>query len=316
MVKRLLILIWFILLVIPMFGEDDDFSKLKNLNLEDFEIKIDEIIIYKSTGLFPNDRIGNFNYSFFTDLAYNFNLASNLRSSYLVETKNPFFGRLWLEDDERKIKKAFSYTEEDEYPESYFLNLGLSAEISTGLPMVVKFNSGISWTNSFLNSIDNSKQYINKYGELKELKEACIFYLEEILINLGTGLLIPIYGAYFEGLGYKTSSIYYFYIGFNYKYPLKNTAIQYYQIANAKDDIRYSNGVDTTVVFSKSYPKGINFNRYNLELGLGYDFKSMDQGLFLQLFFNYQLNSFLLDANWHQYQFGLKIGLHLKSFFE
>lgn len=304
------------LLLLPIFAEDDDFSKLKELDLENLELKIENIEIYKSTGMFPADRFGNYNYSFFIDLAYNFNIASNLRSKYLVETKYPFTGRSGLNDDERKIKKAFSFAEEEEYPEPYFSNIGLSAEVSTGIPLILKFNFAISWANSLINSIDNSKYYINKFGELKQLKEACIYYLDETLLNLGIGFLIPIYGAYFEGLGQKTSSIYYLYTGFNYKYPLKSQSIQFYQIANAKDDIRYSNGIDTMVVYSKSYAKGINLNRYNLELGLGYDFKAMNYGLFLQIFVNYQLNSFLVDANWHQYQFGLKFGLPLRGYFE
>ena len=110
-------------------------------------------------------------------------------------------------------------------------------------------------------------------------------------------------------------SFYYIYSGISASYTLSSKGTQYAQIANAKDIIRYNNGLDTINLKSNTSFSELNRFRYYLDIGIGWDFEASKVGLKYELFFSVPLSSVLKDTEWNQYKVGLNLSLYLQWLF-
>jgi hypothetical protein len=262
--------------------------------------------LYKSSGWFPNPipKSHYFSISFkFGDI---YDITSGLYSKSFTPTKLPFTGDENLSSDNRKIRKALSVKSFFSSPSTSYGEMELSHHLSTGLNFLLKssFSSGV--LTSMLFSEDESRNYLGADGLKKSFKEVSIIELNEWYIQAGIGPVIPIYGGFLDVNDEIIASYYSITAKLSAQYSLWSSANQYYQIADAKDQLRYSSKSDTLRTLSEVKLTGLNRFRYGVDLSLSWDLNTQGGGMGLSFDSFIPLSSVINDGDWKQYKFALK----------
>ena len=203
----------------------------------------------------------------------------------------------------RNFKKKFSDEEEESHinTESYIWGLDFRLTPDIGFPIIFRAATMFTWSTDILFSVDYSKSYLDFDNTLHNYFEINNLLLEETLLESKLGVSIPIYGA-FSSNPIPFSSIFSLYLGVNNAQVLSSRASQFVQIGNAKDKIRFENGLDTLVLTSNVELSSLVKNRFGMEIGIEHGAEIGGIG------YNFWMNalipteSILSDEPWKQYQ--------------
>jgi hypothetical protein len=284
---------------------DDDLL----LDPDEFDFD-DELISHYSGGWFPS-AFAFTSLSATTDFIYSdvFDRGSNIQSHSFSETPFAFTWRDPYAGGERAILEPNSDEETDECPTTRYDEYGLTYLIGLPMPAILRLRGVFQMQDGLLYSLDTTRRFLGFDGTKRFLKEVGVVYLEEYLISASAGLNIPIYGVFFDSELTTVSSYYYLHASIAGTYALVSRGTQYVQIANAKEELRYRNGTDTTTLISKRRFEDLNRFRTSYEFGIGWNFAIESFGFTFETFFSLPITAVLRDAEWRQYAAGVRIGL-------
>lgn len=214
------------------------------------------------------------------------------------------YSNQYNEDDEhRYFKKKFSDDDEDTEisSESYSIGLDFRLTPNIGIPVIFRAAAMVSWNTDILYSMDFTKSYLDYDNTLHSYFEINNLLLEETLLETKLGVSIPVYGA-FVSHPIPSSSIFSLYLGMSNSQILSSKATQFSQIANAKDKIRFENGLDTLVQTSNLELPSLLKNRFGMEIGAEFGAEAFGLGLNVSLKALIPTESILSDEPWKQYQ--------------
>jgi hypothetical protein len=292
--------------------EELDMSDLEDMeNDSDFMKEFDY-----SRGYFPSAIGWHTNISAFYSVGDVFDAADRISPSCFVKTAFPFSGSNPLNNDDRRISKNNEIDNyERAYPENSLSRLGLGFHLSLPLPIILDAGISVDFNDGMIFFSDKTKNYLSREGKIKQLKEAGIVYLDELFLSGNIGAKIPIYGGFFSLDDNYGSSIYYLYCGYTAGYVLRSEATQFLQIANAKSDLRYSNGKDTLRLISEERLTGLNKRREYLDIAFGWESEFNSIGLGLEARYSYPLTSAINEEKWLQHRFEIKFSIKFLGFF-
>lgn len=293
-------------------GQDQDHEldslwNLEDLNPDDFDFTEDFPMTY-SKGWFPRPLKTTFGLGLSYAGGSVYDAASKIRSNSFVQTYNGFQGGYGFKSEQEQIKKQNSDDFEDEYPAQDLWDLGFTGFFSSKY-LMLEAKANYCRSHSILSSIDDTRSFLNLAGYKQKFNEGAVVHLADHNIRLSLGLTIPIWGAFvFES--FSISSYYYIQAGIAWEYPLSSSATQYFQILDAKDDLRYGNGSDTVRVMHDVKLKSLSDVRQSFEIAIGNitDFNVI--GLEYSIRYSYMLNSVLTDAVWKQHHLKLNLGIY------
>ncbi len=282
----------------------------------------------ESHGWFP-DRFDNsyhIGINFF--LGDNNDVANKIRSGSFSPTKNPFSGSIPISKDQRKITKpgdrsfysASDYSgdipsdSDAEFPRTTYWGGGFDFLMNLNLPFSLRFHTQFIVSDGLLFTEDKSKSFLNK-GKKKGFNEIGVIYLEEMYVNTGVGLQLPVYGGFMDITDHQIASYYYIFSSVNLDYAVFSEATQYMQIADAKNELRYNNMQDTLRLQSGDSFDNINRFRPRLDFGFGWNMIVSSVGMGVELFGSIPLDSVLDDVYWRQYRYGVNIYITYNSIF-
>ena len=300
------------------WGED---WTLDSLNMEDFDFNVDQIYTY-SRGWFPTPYQAS-SISFFGDFIYSdvHDRATGLRSSALVPTTEPFdwhdpyncsgLGKFFGFDCREKQILAKNSDEplEDGYPRTYLTELGLRFLYHLPFPAILRAEAMYRGSEGLLYSEDTSRSYLSFDGSPRPFREISVLYHNQDAVAGSIGLQIPVWGVFFDSDFSSIGSYYYVFGNVSADYALFRRTIQYAQIADAKDQIRYENEQDTVTLMNTTSPKGIRQLRTSWEAGMGVGFSAEFVVLGLEAFLSVPMTSMLDDGDWKQYYAGLRFSI-------
>ncbi len=241
-----------------------------------------------------------------------FNHTHDLRSSSFSPTRFSFQTDKPFEKDEDLIlEKNSSNSATDKFPGEGYNNetLGFSVNIPP-LHSILRCRLGYDRNRSRLYSLDTTKSFLTDNGTLQSFKEVSVLFTNQHYASFATDLLVPIYGAFLESEMLSTSSFYYVGIGAQASYVFIDENTQYTQIANAKDKIRFSNGMDTVTTMDKQPYRTTNLWHYNIEPSIGWHVSFLGAVMFdFEAFLSIPMTSVLSDAKWYQYRYGLRMAI-------
>lgn len=263
----------------------------------------DEDRIQYSKGYFPVPVYNSFTVGILNENTVLFSEASGINPKGLKSIKGGY--SIYYKEDisHREFKKKFSDEEEDEHisTESYSWGLDFRLTPDIGIPVIFRAAAMVTWSTDILFSIDYSKSYLDYDNKVHSYFEINNLLLEETLFDTKLGVSIPIYGAFVTQQA-AYSSIFSLYLGVSNAHVIDSKATQFVQIGNAKDKIRFENGLDTLVQTKNiELPTLIN-NRFGMEIGI--EHSSEIEGIGYNVWINAQIpmQSILSDENWKQYQ--------------
>ena len=265
-------------------------------------------IFKESHGWFPMPVSKIKYWSFSYGLGGDFDVASGIRSKAFAETKFPFTGTNNLESDELKIKKASSKDYEKKRPGTGYLDFRLTNIQSTGTILLLLGDLSIGYIDGMLFSEDKTRHYLSASGAKVPFKEVAIVAIDEWFLNGSIGVELPIYGGFLDIKDDYLASYYSLTAKLYGLGVFWSDAVQYYQIADAKDQLRYQNNRDTVRSQSEVTLKELNRFRYGIELTLSWVSNTSGGGIFLGLDSKIPLSSVLRDADWKQYYLGVRLG--------
>ena len=329
----LLISMFIVISIFSTYGQEADEDSVWNLEDLDYD-KLEERTpntIEESHGWFPKSLKGMGQFGFLPAyMGDNFDVANNIRSKSFVKTTNPFSGKIFLNDDERAIKKKNSKDfyesswlpvpilgklfESPTFPVTVHGGIGFDLTYSTGFPLnyygklVTTINSGLIF------SKEPNKHYLDIHGNSKQLTEASIININEWSINSGFGVEIPIYGAFLKVGETFVSSYYYLSFGPSVDFVIWSSSLQYLQLAKPKNEIRYNNGQDTLSLFTDKALPNLNRIRLGVDVNLGWKFSAGPVGLGLEIFSYIPISSVIDDAIWRQYRVGFRYKILFSGF--
>ncbi len=292
-------------------SDNDSAWKALGLDPEGFKYD-DDVFGHVSTGWFPQPFF-SWSLTYSTDAFYSdtYDRAMNLRSSSLQPTAFPFTWCDPYEDsDERKIMKPNSDKEEDDgHPSTSYNEHMLTFILQPPIPLMLRLGAGFHWTEGLLYSNDTTRAYLSLAGVKRNFREEGVVYLKEVLLSGYAGLQIPVYGGFIDMEALRLGSYYYLFGGLGASWAFSSKATQYVQIANVKDDLRYSNGTDTVTLIDKAKLPGLNTIRTSIELGVGWNLAFDSFALGFELFGSIPQTSVLKDADWKQYVVGARFSI-------
>ena len=125
---------------------------------------------------------------------------------------------------------------------------------------------------------------------------------------------MPVYGIFFKSNIISVSSFYYLRGSIGASYAITTDATQYIQIADIKNQLRYSNAQDTATLSNAIRLPNLNRFRYELEFSAGWHL-SFERVIFnFELYSTYPISSVINDAVWKQYIVGIRTGLGIQFF--
>ncbi len=263
----------------------------------------DEEITEYTKGYFPYPITTTFTVGILNENTVFFSEANGINPKGL-KSINGGYSIYYKEDlSDREFKKKFSDEEEDTEieTESYSWGLDFRLTPNIGFPVIFRAAAMFTWSTDVLFSTDYSKSYLDFDNTLHNYFEINNLLLEETLLETKLGVSIPIYGA-FSGNPLPFSSIFSLYLGVNNGQVLSSKASQFVQIGNAKDKIRFENGLDTLVQTSNVELSSLVKNRFGMEIGIEHGAEIGGVG------YNFWINalipteSILSDELWKQYQ--------------
>ncbi len=286
----------------------EELPDLDSLDPDTFDITID-LMIYHSTGWFPRPYPGFALVARFEGMDI-IDRARSIRSAAFVPTTSPFsHSDPYGDNDERDIKKAFSDEEEDGNPVTGLSGYSLLFTLNLPFPMVLRADAGILFADGLLFSSDRTRSFLDDNGARRAFHEVSGFFLEEYLLKGSIGVQIPLYGAFIDAEDGKLASYYYVLGEYTALYSVDRTATQYAQIADAKDKLRYNNGMDTVVVRSMTDVPALNLFRPVATIGAGWSFNAQFFAFNFEIYAALPTKPVLKDADWKQYMVGGRLGL-------
>ncbi len=291
----------------------DDFPQDSIFDLNSLEyndsISVPDYNVEYSSGWFPRltQKYSYISFELSSFFGNTWDIANNIKSTAFVDTRNPFSHDFKLNESDREIKKENSSENESDYPQTNYFRYIFGYGFNPTNFVIVNFKTGFNLSYGLIASTDESKSYLDYFGNKVNFKEANIIEISEYSISNIIELNIPFYGAMIsqisktknisEGLG----SFYYLIAGINADYTYCSSANQYSQIANIKDELRYINGIDTIHLQTDKVLNGLNRMRYFLSTGIGMDFNFFKAGLAMEIKWKYPLTSILKDTDWKQH---------------
>ncbi len=303
----------------------DDYS-IDSLDPEDFDFDSEEFV-RTSTGWFPKPAPGATIGIDLPILVGIFDRADGIRSTALVATTEPFsdddpydcgFFEYLLDDlgvgefiggcSERRILRPGSdEPTEDGYPVRSYSNIGLRFQYNLPFPLIIRAAAGYRRAEGLLFSEDTTRSYLGYDGRLRPFREIGVLAYDRQSIAGEIGLQIPIYGAFIESDIVNVGSYYYIYGGYGAEYALANRAVQYTQIADVKDQIRYGNDQDTTTLLRRNNPEGFDRVRTSIEVAVGWNLLFEVATIGFELTASIPTRSNLKDAEWKSYYGGARL---------
>ncbi len=312
--------------------EFDDWT-LDSLDQEDFEaIERDGGmgIVHVSRGVLPKPSPGA-SIELVLPLPFSnvHDRATGLRSPAVRETSEPFdwhdpyncgFFDYFIDDlglgeffggcQERTIlQKNSDEPVEDGYPLRDFSEFGLRLSYNLPFPTIVQADLRYRKTSSMLFSEDTSRAYLSYDGAMVPFREIGVLNYTSHNISGGVGLQIPFYGAFVTTELLMIGSYYYLYGGIGADYALANRLLQYTQIADAKDVIRYNNRQDTATLIRTNNPEGFRRLRTNLEGAIGWRVLGEILTFGVEAYVSVPSESLLEEGEWRAYYAGLRLSL-------
>lgn len=283
-----------------------------DLGLDPEGFKYDEEVFGEvSAGWFPKPYTGS-TLSISAPLFYQdvFDRANDIRPGGFVPTTSPFTHRNPFEDDEREILQRNSEEEEDDgYPASSFQDYSLTYLYNLPMPAILRLNAGLQISQGMLFSEDTSRNYLSIGGAKQPLKEVGVAYLKQYSIVGSAGINIPIYGGFIRSEAATFASYYYLFGGYSLAYAVSSQGTQYSQIANAKGQVRYGNGTDTTTLINARRFEEHDRLRTGIEVGAGWNVAVESAAFGIEGFISIPQSSVLKDVKWDQYFVGFRISL-------
>ncbi|MCX6155241.1 MAG: hypothetical protein NT007_13890 [Candidatus Kapabacteria bacterium] len=263
---------------------------------------------YASLGWFPSPIPDIYFWNGSINMGDVYDITNGLRSKAFTPTKFPFTGNTNLSKDDRKIKKALSKSFESNYPVTKFYEFEFSHNQSAS-KFIFKTAASIGVLTSILFSEDNTKAYLGYDGLKKSFKEVSIIETHELYGKLSLGPELPIYGGFLEFDSSYHSSYYTISANLFGIYTFSSSTNQFFQISNAKDELRYSTNTDTLRTQTEVKLYGLNRLRYGVDINLSWVFNIMGNGINLGFGASIPFNSVLEDGLWKQYKFCLRLGI-------
>lgn len=278
--------------------------------MKDFKLEEDFFEHY-SHGWFPSCyRASTLTYggtSFFTDV---YDKANFIQSTSFVPTVSGFCGKNPFIGSEQEIKEQNNNNDsEDGYPVTSNNEYKLSFTLNTPLPLQLRFDAGVRNSEGMLFANDTSRSFVNLSGVKQNIKEVSVLYLNEYNAVINAGLQIPFYGVFMKSDFMTMASYYYIRGAINGSYAVYSDALQYFQIADVKENLRYTNGYDTATVIQNSKLSSLNRLRTELEFSLGWNATFEVVSFNFEAFSTYPITSVVSDARWEQYFVGFRMAI-------
>ena len=311
---------------------DDDWNEdwtLDSLDPDDFDFDTEQIY-HLSRGWFPTPSKGA-SLSLSKDVFYSdvHDRTTGLRTAALKSTTEPFdwhnpyacglfdyffdeglTGGLFGGCEERTILKVNSDEATDErYPRSSFSEWGLRFLYHLPFPAVLRAEGAYRSVQGMIFSEDTSRSYLSLEGVPRSFREITAVHHSQHVLSGAIGLQIPIYGIFFDSDFGEIGSYYYLYGGVGADYGVATKTIQYAQIADAKDQLRYHNGQDTVTVMLESNTPGINRLRTSIEGAMGWNFTAEFFVFGFEAFISVPTTSLVTDGEWKEYYAGLRFNI-------
>jgi hypothetical protein len=256
----------------------DSLEKLDNLDVERFRLSQDEFISYYSHGWFPTPFPASALSLITSGISFRIDDANGIRPPGTARMLNSFSPRNPFDETEqrrvlrpnRKGNRDADY--EDSYPQDDGAPslLGLRYSLNLPIPAILRVGASYNWCRSLLYADDRTKQYLGNDGEPVDFQEVSVLQRDETSLTGMFGVTIPIYGAFLKPVeDAAVASYYYVYLGASADYVLTSRITQYVQIANAKEDLRYANGLDTMRLVDGVHLPGTVQWRPNVEVAFG-----------------------------------------------
>ncbi len=309
--KNFTIIILFIA-CIKAFGQEAD-TVIDLMNLPPYVPPVTEQKVSHNSGWFPippnyfSKKVMNFSFG------DNWDIARNLRSASFVPTTNGFSGIRPFDGDELERREAFTNEENDEYKSTGHFNIEYEWMFAFGnVPLFHRFGFNVTQNIGMLFTKDKSKSFLNYNNEKTPFTEGGIVTLEEWLIGLEYGWIIPIYGTIFNIDEFFLNSFYYLSVSGMIAVAVDCNGEQYMQVIDAKDQLRYSGGRDVYYMMKSRAFETIERFRAYADIALGWDFDIGPVGINVEMYYIHPLTSVLEDAWWGQIKGGIKFGFGFK----
>ncbi len=287
------------------FENDSTFAKL------DKEIEESQKIFEYTKGYFPKSL--NILSSWFFDLQIGgiWDQAPGIFSKSFYPTKFGFSGKS-QDEDELETREKFSNEENDE-GDNFNITTYSSYRLSYVVPIYIGYlglGFGIDNISGCIYSVDRTKSFLGYDNKPVGFKEISTITLDETHLNLNANFMLPIYGGLIKSKE-SMGAFYYLSIGYDYNHAFLSSASQVIQIANHKNEIRYSNGNDYQYLFKEDELKTLNKNREYLSLGLGIIASGGGIDFKFDISSKFSMDSILKDANWNQNIYYFTMGFSL-----
>lgn len=257
-------------------------------------------------GFFPIPIYTSFTIGIFNEGSFVLSDVNGINPKGLKSINGTYSSKFNEDTEHRYFKKKFSDDDEDTEIEresnSWGLDFRLTPDI--GIPIIFRAAAMFTWSTDLLFSMDYSKSYLDYDNTLHNYFEINNLLLEETQLETKLGVSIPIYGAFISH-PILTSSVYSLYLGLSNAQVLSSSASQFVQIGNAKNKIRFENGLDTLVQTSNIELPSLIKNRFGMEIGVELGAEIFGLGMNASIKALIPTGSILSDESWKQYQIRL-----------
>ena len=227
--------------------------------------------------------------------------AKNIRSAFFAPSANPLGSTMDFDYDERKIYTRYKKDEQegDGFPGAYYASIGLAFQWRATPWTILHSSLTYFWSQSMIMSYDASKKFTTTEGTIEYIKEGNFVDIYENGLAASAGISIPVWGVWATNVNIGSS--FNLYLGGLFKQSLSAETLQFLQIGNHKDKIRYSNGGDTLVLIDNQTLGNTVKSKSYIEVGVQIltcvQFIVMDLGVI----YSYPLNSAITDDSWKQH---------------
>lgn len=308
---------------IVLYSQSEEELDFEEINFDDLDSLYDEIDevdykmdFYYSSGWFARPQKHFWGIVFDYSSGWVINDANNIMAPDFVPVLNGFNSKNPLKRKERRVYKPNSNSKYSNYPSATMMKYGFELFYSYSLPLILNLGVDYSYQRSLLYSVDNTKQFIDNSGKLRNIKEANIIYLRERNFELSVGAYIPIYGAFGKMDETSILTYNYLYLGYRRALPFYSRADQYVQLANNKKSLRYENGQDTLRLLSNYRFQNTTTERDYLELAIGWTAGGIRSGAVFELGYLYPLTDVIKGTPWRQHQITFSIKLMVTDLFK
>jgi hypothetical protein len=289
-------------------GADSTWDDLV-LNPDDFDFG-GELMGHYSHGWFPQPFYAT-SLSFTSDFLYVdvFDRATDIRSRSFRPTTAPFSWRNPFDGEEQVILESENIDEVEDYPETSYDEYALTYLMNLPLPAIVRLGGALQITDGLLFAEDTTRMFLGVNGLKRPLKEVGVVHLREYLLAGRAGLNIPFYGVFLKSELADIYSYYYLHGSVVGAYAIASRAVQYSQIANVKNELRYQNNGDTATLMYKERFRDLDPVRLGLDVGIGFNFGAEFGTIGFESFISIPYSSVLRDVEWKQYIAGFRLSL-------